>query len=101
MTLSMHGTDGARVQTKDVVKYGLHEINIRAAAGAGPVSTFYVSSRLTLRSWQSLWGSLLQWAGVPARGAVVHAPGARYMRVRTRSLLQPITRGGHTRYVKS
>jgi hypothetical protein len=44
LTLTMSGRDGARVQSKDVMKYGLFEITLQAAPGAGAVSTFYVSA---------------------------------------------------------
>jgi hypothetical protein len=44
MTLNMFGADGARAETVDVMKYGLHEVKIKAASGVGPISTFYVST---------------------------------------------------------
>jgi hypothetical protein len=44
LTLTMVGRDGAQVRTKDVMKYGLFEIKLQAAAGPGAVSAFFVSA---------------------------------------------------------
>jgi hypothetical protein len=42
LELSMNGSVGVRAETVDLMKFGLHEVEIRAAAGSGPVSAFYV-----------------------------------------------------------
>jgi hypothetical protein len=52
MTLNMVGTAGSRIETKDVMKYGLHEVKLQAAAGVGAVSSFYVGAHCPAPSAQ-------------------------------------------------
>jgi hypothetical protein len=46
MTLATTGWESTQAETRDVMKYGLHEVKIKPATGVGPVTAFYVSTLL-------------------------------------------------------